>query len=115
MRKKARGGCVGRIGYKGLITDVAQRTGYNQETVSKIIRATFDSIKQLMFDRIAVNIANFGVFYLTKNKSTVYYVPYHDTMLKVFRPMRYIPRFMYARNFRKQIAKVIIPEIPESE
>jgi nucleoid DNA-binding protein len=87
-----------------LTREVANRTGLKFKDVDVCIRTTFDVIKNCLYNRQAVSILRFGVFYLFKTKTC------HKHQIregkKRWSLSKFVPKIKFFPQFKQQIADI---------
>lgn len=89
---------VDRMNHLALVRAVAQEAGVPQQTVAKVLRATFDVIGRKVAEGGRVNVTNFGSWFLTTIPHT-----HNPQTLEKLGPVR-VARFK-ARGRLAQIIK----------
>ena len=86
-----------------IIKEIAQRTGHKQATVRDIWNASFEVIKNIMFEQGAVKIPRFGTFSTRVQKPMVRTLP---TGHVAFAGERLAPKIKWSPIFKDQLHKI---------
>ena len=91
------------ITLKDLNREVAARTGHSVKTVGLITRATFDAIKDYLYDDIAVRVTKFGLFYNEILKAGVMHLQLQKQL--TYLPKRLKPKFKFFTDFMMAVKR----------
>lgn len=105
MSKKQHRAIAKRIPFDRLIAEVAHRTDIPKYKADEVVRATFASIKDILFSKCLIDIPRFGSFYLLVAKGNLFNLPNGE---KVWKGKRLLGKFKFAVKFKKELEKVKI-------
>jgi len=86
-----------------IIKIIAERTGHSQATVRDVWRASFEVIKNIMFQQGFIKIPRFGTFSTRVQKPTVRTLPSGHIY---FHGERLAPRIKWSGLFKGQLHKI---------
>lgn len=109
-KRKNLEGSVGTIRLKGVITELAHRTGMDKKQIELVVRELFNVIKYYLMNRMNVEIPRFGIFSLIILRGTLFKLPNGQ---QIWKNTRLHSHFKFSSRFKDALVKVNIDEEDE--
>ncbi len=88
--------------------ELTNRSDLNLVTAYKYSKEIFDIIKEHLYNKTAVRVPRFGVFYLMTARGKLFHIP--STGETIYKPTRLVPKFKPYRKFKEQVSDIPVPD-----